>query len=207
MDALNDVGSPFPPSSARPIDASDESRALASLEAPLERSPRVWIPAAAEASFYRLNHLDVAIAERFAGIAGPDPDEDDVEEVAPEVRRLIADHVLLDAWVDAFYDACRPLGPRVRLRRPNQAGASALNGRPALLALRAAWAETWSDDAIVARLRAGGNLRAPASPFVVHADDRPAETSVAAAVERQIGKGWSAYTDDSGAITRLAPPS
>lgn len=203
MDGYNDIGLPAAASREVRDDRAEESRALASLALPLRLAPRVWIPAAAEEAFYRLNHLDARLLDMFGDTVGPDPDEDDIEEIAPEVRRLVADHVVLDLWVDAFYDACRPLGPRLRIRRPGDVGSVAANGRPALLALRAAWAAPWSDEAIVARLRSGGDLRAASRPLVVHAVDRAAETELTDAVQRQVGSGWRPYVDSDGEVTRL----
>lgn len=188
-------------------DGTDEGRALAALAESLQVAPRVWLPAAAEEAFYRLNHLDARLLDLFGATIDPDPDEDDIEEVAPRARRLIAQHVVLDVWVDAFYDACRPLGSRVRVRRPGHAGSVAANGRPALLALRAAWLAPWDDDAIVARLRSGGDLRTASRPLVVHAEDRAAEGEIADTVERTVGSGWRPYVDDDGAVTRLEATS
>lgn len=134
-------------------------------------APRVWVPASVEAAFYRLNRLPPRLEALFDGVAGPDPDEDDVEELAPEARALIAGHALMDLFVEAFYEALRPLPSPVRVRRLGTAGRVAVRGRPALLALRATWADDFTDAAIVGRLQAGGGVVPPARPTVLHADD------------------------------------
>ncbi len=165
-----------------------EVDALRAASAPL--APRVWVPASVEAAFYRLNQLPPRLDALFAGVAGPDPDEDDVEDLAPEARALIAEHALMDLFVEAFYEALAPLPARVRVRRLGAAGRVAPRGRPALLALRAAWADDFGDEAILRRLRAGGALTPPPRPTVVHADD----------VLRGDG-----FVDGDGAWTRPAP--
>jgi hypothetical protein len=203
MDELRDVGPPRPANAAPPPGEDAESRALARLADGLALAPRVVVPAAAEAAFYRLNHLGGRLDALFDGLASDDPDEDEIEEVAPEARRLLAGHVLLDVWVDAFYDACRPLPARLRVRRAGEAGRVTTNGRPALLALRAVWADAWQDDAIVARLRAGGPLRPEPAATIVHGDDRPVDARAQAAVDVASGGGWRAFAGEEGAIARL----
>jgi hypothetical protein len=205
MDELRDVGLPGPSTSAPPPGDDPESRALARLADELALAPRVVVAPAAEEAFYRLNHLDGRLTALFEGIASHDPDEDEIEEAAPAARRLLAGHVLLDAWVDAFYDACRSLPARVRVRRAGESGRAATNGRPALLALRRTWAEPWRDEAIVDRLRAGGPLRPRPAATIVHGDDRPADAALQAAVAQRIGTGWRAFLDEAGGLTRLEP--
>lgn len=203
MDELRDVGLPHPATAGPPPGEDPESRSLARLADERALAPRVVVPAAAEAAFYRLNHLGGRLDALFDGLASDDPDEDEIEEVAPEARRLLAGHVLLDVWVDAFYDACRPLPARLRVRRAGDAGRTATNGRPALLALRAVWADAWQDEAIVARLRAGGGVRPEPAATIVHGDDRPLDASAQATVEAVLGGDWRAFADADGAITRL----
>lgn len=204
MEDLRDVGPPQFLGRTEPSGDDPESEALRAVGATVVLAPRVWIPAAAEEAFYRLNHLDARLVSLFGETASDDPDEDEIEELAPAARELISGHVLLDAWVDAFYDACRPLGPRVRVRRPGRPGRAATNGRPALLAVRALWAERWSDEAIVERLRSGGPLRAAARPIVVHADDRRDADRDRSLAVAHLGR-WQAFVDGEGALTRLAP--
>lgn len=206
MDELRDVGLPVPLGHRTPPGSDPESRALAAAAAdgtPL--APRVWIPAAAEAAFYRLNHLEGRLDALFSGVASDDPDEDEIEEIAPDARRLIAGHVLLDAWVDAFYDACRSLGPTLRVRRPGSAGRVATAGRPALLAVRAIWAERWEDDAIIARLRAGGGVRPEPAPVVVHAADAPAQPGAVIAAPGTGPSAAATFLAPDGRLTRLLP--
>lgn len=166
-----------------------EVEALRAAAAMAPLAPRVWVPASVEAAFYRLNRLPPRLEALFDGVAGLDPDEDDVEDLAPEARALIAGHALMDLFVEAFYEVVQPLPSPVRVRRLGTAGRVAGRGRPALLALRATWADDFADEAILWRLRAGGGVVPPARPTVVHAGD----------VESTSG-----FVDAEGAPTRLA---
>lgn len=182
-------GAPHPDRDVAGPAGRAEVEALRAAAATTPLAPRVWVPASVEAAFYRLNRLPPRLEALFDGVAGPDPDEDDVEDVAPEARALIAEHALMDLFVEAFYEVLRPLPAAVRVRRLGTAGRVAVRGRPALLALRATWADDFADEAIVRRLRAGGSVVPPARGTVVHADD------VA---------GASGFVDVEGALTRPA---
>ena len=138
-------------------------------EAGLKVAPLRIVPAAAEESFYRLNNLPTRLNALFAGVDVGDPDEDDVEELAPEAQGLLMTHYLLDEFVDLFYEGLAGLPGRVRLRRPQKGdqarlpGRVASRGRPALLALKTLWADDWSFDTLMARLKRG-RRRARRSP-------------------------------------------
>ena len=199
MEDLRDVGAPLFLGSHAPPGDDPESLWLGGLDGVAPRAPRVWVPAQAEAAF----HLETRLEALFEGVVDDDPDEDEIEEIAPEARSLLAGHVLLDAWVDAFYDACRPLGPRVRVRRPGEAGREATNGRPALLAVRAAWASAWSDDALLDRLRAGGGVRPVPRPLMVHAADAAAPEARTEAVRAHLGAPLHVFVEPDGGVTRL----
>lgn len=204
MSDLSGTGPPWPASDAAPPAIAGEPAELAALAEELPLAPRVWIPAEAEEAFYRLNHLPPRLAALFEGVASHDPDEDDVEEIAPAARALLAGHALLDAWVDAFYDETSKLGDRLRVRRPGAPGRTAAAGRPALLALRRVWAEAWRDEAVLARLRARGSVALDAAPIVVQAaDDAPAPTELAARVAEILGEPRAAFCLPDGRLTRL----
>jgi hypothetical protein len=203
-ESLAGAGAPWPARSDAPPVVPGEPAELARLAGEVPLAPRVWIPAEAEEAFYRLNHLPPRLRELFAPIASRDPDEDDVEEIAPLARELLARHVLLDTWVDAFYDAVAPLAERVRVRRAGTPGRTAARGRPALLALRAVWAEAWSDAAVTARLRATGSVALGAAPVLIHdAEDVPAGPELTARVAEILGAPRAVATRSDGAVTRL----
>lgn len=204
MSDLSGTGPPWPASAGAPPAVPGEPAELAALAAELPLAPRVWIPAEAEEAFYRLNHLPPRLAALFASVASHDPDEDDVEELAPAARALLSGHALLDAWVDAFYERTSELGERLRVRRPGAAGRTAAAGRPALLALRRTWAEAWTDEAVLARLRARGSVALDAAPTLVQAaDDVPAPPELAARVADILGGPRAAFCLPDGRLTRL----
>lgn len=200
------LGLPWPPSDAAPPAQPGEASDLGALVGVVPLAPRVWIPAAAEEAFYRLNHLPPRLAALFDEVASTDPDEDDIEEIAPHARAMLTSHVLLDDWVDAFYDATRKLPDRLDVRRPGAAGRTASRGRPALLALRAVWAEAWSDEAVTARLRSTGSVALEARPTIVHAaGDVPAEPELARHVADALGAPREVRALPGGQVTRVAP--
>lgn len=201
------IGVPWRASDAAPPAWPGEPADLAALAGLVPLARRVWIPATAEETFYRLNHLTPRLTALFADVASTDPDEDDVEEIAPQARALVGSHVLLDDWVDAFYDATRPLPERLEVRRPGAAGRRATRGRPALLALRAIWGEAWSDEAVLARLRATGTVPPKARPVIVHAaGDGPAEPALARRVADALGGPRDVRVLPDGRVTRVALP-
>ncbi len=203
-DALLDAARPWPPRADAPPAVPGEAAELAALADAVPLAPRVWIPAAAEEAFYRLNHLPTRLAAIFEGVASHDPDEDDVEELGPEARALLAQHVLLDEWVDAFYETTLRLGERLRVRRPGSPGRTAARGRSALLALRTVWAEAWSDAAILARLRASGSVALPARPLLVHAaEDAPASPELRARVAAVLGGPREVRALAGGEVSRI----
>jgi hypothetical protein len=204
MSDLSGTGPPWPASDGPPPELPGEPAELAALAAELPLAPRVWIPAEAEEAFYRLNHLPPRLAALFEGVASHDPDEDDVEDLAPAARALLAGHALLDEWVDAFYEPTSELGDRLRVRRPGATGRTGAAGRPALLALRRTWAEAWSDEAVLARLRASGSVALDAAPVLVHAaDDAPAPPELASRVAEILGGPRAAFCLPDGRLTRL----
>lgn len=123
-------------------------------------APLRVVPADAEETFYRLNNLPAQLSALFRGVDS-DPDEDDLEELAPEAQRLVRTHFLLDEVVDGFYAGLSGLPAQLRLRRPNtvrtvHAGRVVVRGRPALLALKDVWGDDWSFGALLERMAAEG---------------------------------------------------
>jgi len=166
-------------------------------------TPMALVPAQVEADFYRWNNLPERIAALLADLDPRDPDEDDVEELLPTAAAWVRGHALLDAVVDTFYDALSGLPPRVTVRRPGTPGVVAGRGRPALIAVKRAWAEDWLLAPSVARAREGrGWLPAP-RPVLVHAADLRADPAVAAAAENALGRPVAAWSDGEGRLARL----
>lgn len=145
-------------------------------EAGMTIADMVVVPAAAEERFYRLNNLAQQLLELFAGVDPADPDEDDIEERAPEAQKLIRNHYLLDEFIDLFYDRLRALPSQVEVRYSSFVGAKsgsapvskrATRGRPALLAVKTLWADAWSFDSLMARLEQDATLAPQAQPIII----------------------------------------
>ena len=143
-------------------------------EAGFKIAPLRVVPDAAEETFYRLNNLPAQLSDLFRGLDLSDPDEDDLEERAPEAQRLIRAHFLLDEFVDLFYAGLDGLPAQLRVRRlaapkiaDTSAGRVATRGRPALLALKEIWADDWSFAALWARTALEGSVALAAQPVLL----------------------------------------
>ena len=158
-------------------DTSPELAALAQLAAAGVRlAPLRVVPSTAEETFYRLNNLPAQLSALFAGLDLSDPDEDDLEELAPAAQALLRQHFLLDEFVDLFYTGLAGLPARLRVRRPNTLkiegrtvveGRVVTKGRPALLALKDTWADDWSFDALWTRTTRLGTVALGARPVIL----------------------------------------
>ena len=176
-------------------------------EAGLKVAPLRIVPAAAEESFYRLNNLPARLNALFAGVDPGDPDEDDIEELAPEAQGLLMTHYLLDEFVDLFYEGLAGLPGRVRLRRPQKGGQARLpghkasRGRPALLALKALWADDWSFDTLMARLE-GDGVALAARPVLVQSAEEARDERSSRAASDILGRDVSVWSG-TGGISRV----
>lgn len=185
----------------------DEVAALQRLDrAQLDVATVTVVPAGVEERFYRLNNLPERLLSVFAGVDPADPDEDDLEERAPDAVRLIERHFLLEELIDAFYDRLAALPSRVVVRRSGGAGREAPRGRPALLALKRLWAADWTFDALVSRLESQASFALEARDVLVHGVDAPASGRVAAAALDVLGPGFDIWATARGEITRAIPP-
>ena len=187
------------------VAGADEVSALYALqEAGLAAAPLRLVPAAAEETFYRLNNLPGRLSALFKGVDFADPDEDDVEELAPEAQQLLRSHYLLDEFVDLFYDGLRGLPGRVRLRRPQEAGEAlrrgrvASRGRPALLALKNLWTDDWSFEGLMARLKTGGVALAARPVLVGGAEDERRDEASSRRASSILGQSVSVWSVSNG---------
>ncbi|MEX2543042.1 MAG: hypothetical protein WD314_14645 [Trueperaceae bacterium] len=145
-----------------------EIDALQSLAAHgLPVAPTIVVPGGVEEEFYRLNNLGSRLEALFAGVDPADPDDDDVEDLAPEAERLVGSHYLLDEFIDRFYEATVGMPHEVRVRRPGHRGALATRGRESLLALKRTWSADWSFENLWERLAGGGPLLPSPGPVLV----------------------------------------
>lgn len=131
-------------------------------------APMIIVPAEAEAQFYRLNNLGSRLASLFGQIDLSDPDDEDIEDLAPLAERLVSSHYLLDEFIDSFYESTSSLPGRLRLRRPGTVGVECAAGRPSLLALKRTWSSDWTFDALWGRLSSSARLQPQAQPVLVH---------------------------------------
>lgn len=189
-----------------PPEVVAEDRELAALvslaRADLPVATVVVVPAAVEERFYRLNNLPHRLNEIFASVDLRDPDEDDVEEAAPDAQALVGQHYLLDEFIDAFYGALRALPAMVEVRRPEQGGESVPRGRPALLALKRAYQRDWSFDAVWRRLESGADIALEARPVLVHdARDGDAPSELLERARGVLGTDVALRATASGRIT------
>lgn len=154
---------------AHPLRHDPEIAALLTLRgAGFSIAPLRIVEAEAEESFYRLNNLPARLNHLFSGVDPADPDEDDIEELAPEAQHLVYTNFLLDEWIDGFYESLASLPGTLRLRHPSSLpGHTAVRGRPALLALKALWAQAWSFERLMARLEREEGIALVARPVLV----------------------------------------
>lgn len=173
------------------LGAEGELRTLARLEAAgLPVAPTRVVSAEEEARFYRLNNLPARLTAIFADLELADPDEDEIEERAPEAEALVRTHFLLDEFIDLFYASLHTMPSRLSLRRPAEAaGAEAARGRPALLALKTLWAFEWRAERVMARLAASASVALEARPVLIQpAGSVPAPPAVAREAATLLGE-------------------
>ena len=164
-------------------------------------TPMVIVPSDVETGFYALNNLPERLRRLFDGVASPDPDEDDLEDLAPEAQALVRGHALLEEVIERLYEAFGGLPERVVVRRAGSGGVVVRRGRESLLALKRLWADDWEVDAIAARLRAGHGLAPRGHSVLIHdADVTRARTPLGFGPR---GAAVDAWVDRHGALARL----
>lgn len=188
------------------IDAAPEILATQRLLA--AGMPCGWlvVPAALEERFYRFTNLPARLRQAFAEVDPDDPDEDLVEEAAEAAADAFAQSFLLDEAIDAFYAGLEGLAASVLVRRAD-AGPSrtAARGRPALLAWKRLYADDWSVDAVMARLRARRSLALDARPVVVHDAAEHGAPELDARAGHVLGSAVRLHVDTRGAFVRITP--
>lgn len=192
---------PFPP----PFDGDDASELawlLRAEHAGLAITPMAVVPVAVETAFYQLNNLPEQLLRLFAGVVSDDPDEDDLEELAPEAIALVLGHTLLDEVIEGLYEALDGLPERLVVRRAGADGVATWRGRETLLTIKRTWSRDWHVDAIAARLRAGQGLAPQPQPLLVH--DAAVERSGEALSLGPDGAAVAAWHDGVGRLARLA---
>ena len=192
---------PFPPAFDGD-DASELAWLLRAERAGLPITPMAVVPVTVETAFYQLNNLPEQLLRLFAGVVSDDPDEDDLEERAPEAIALVLGHTLLDEVIESLYEALDGLPERLVVRRAGSDGVATWRGRETLLTVKRTWSRAWHVDAIAARLRSGQGLAPQPQPLLVH------DAAVARANETlglgPDGAAVEAWHDGAGRLARLA---
>lgn len=190
---------------SRPPRGEPELNMLASLHgAGVDVAPITVVPPAEQEAFYRHANLVARLGRLFAGVDPADPDEDDLEELAPEATALVLDSFLLDEAIDRIYDSLISLPASLRVRRPGAAGMVVPHGRPVLLAIKRIWAEDWSLGALRSRLAATRSFALEARPVLLHEADNAAGPAVLKRLAGIIGPGTDVFLAPGGEVTRLA---
>ncbi len=189
------------PPQVEPDEHSEIAWLLRAERAGIPVAPMVVVPTDVEAGFYALNNLPEQLRRLFDGVAGDDPDEDDLEDIAPHARELVRGRALLDEVIERLYDAFTTLPERVVVRREGADGVATWRGRDALLALKRIWVDDWEVDAIASRLRAGHGLAPRGHSVLVH--DALLTRSREPLGFGPAGAAVDAWSDQAGRIARL----
>ncbi|CAN5684655.1 hypothetical protein BH23DEI1_BH23DEI1_13900 [soil metagenome] len=166
----------------------------------VQATPMVVVPTGVEAAFYQLNNLPERLRRVFDGVDLNDPDEDDLEELAPEAEALVRAHVLESEVIERLYELMAPLAERLVLRRSGGAGVEVQRGRPALLAMKRLWSDDWRAEALDRRLRGGLGLAPAAAPLALHDADLAPVSDAAASFGGEVERAWR---DRAGRLARV----
>lgn len=164
----------------------------------------VVVPSAVEEEFYRLNNLAVQLEAHFAGIDPSDPDDEDIEDLAPGAEVLVNGRYLLDEFIDRFYELISSLPDDVRVRRPGENGSSGRGGRGSLLSVKRAWSSDWLFEPLWARLSSGGPLLPTPRGLLLHAAALdPLPHALARDASALLGKPLSLFGEPATGISRI----
>lgn len=168
-------------------------------------APVMVVPAASQESFYRYGNLVRQLSELFLGVDPKDPDEDDLEELAPTAMALVTGSYLLDEVIDDFYETAVLLPEARRVRRPGEPGLEARGQRASLLAVKRLWAADWSFGVLCERLARTASFTLEARPILVHATDGlSTDPTLNGEVARRLGRPAQVFVTADGAVSRLA---
>jgi hypothetical protein len=163
-------------------------------------APMIVVPTSVEIGYYRLNNLPERLQALFDGVDLSDPDEDDLEEIAPVAEALVRGQALLAEVIEALFASFETLPATLTVRRSGEDGVEAARGTPALLALKRLWSDEWREDALARRLRAGGGLAPEPRPVVMHGATL---TALAHRGAPSPGGTLRAWADDAGRLARV----
>lgn len=197
------------PSSLETFQQAPEPWEIASLQRLRERgfklAPMRVVPASAEDAFYRLNALPDQLSNLFKDVDPTFPDEDAIEELAPQALQLLKRHYLLDEFIDAFYSSLEALPSVLQVRRCETEGKRAVRGRPALIALKDVWTDEWTFEAVRARLESTQSIALNAEPVIVNpADEVSASEDLHDTVREVLDENVRVWAHSELGITRLS---
>lgn len=155
----------------------DELALLSRLhQAGIAITPMHIISPEVETNFYKLNNLPEQLSQLFQQVDLQYPDEDDIEEIAPQAQALLQQSYLLDEVIDAFYASLEHAPEWLCLRYPYPYSLDiadvehkVLRGRPSLMRLKALWRARWSYEALWARLEQRQSIALQSYPILMHA--------------------------------------
>jgi hypothetical protein len=163
-------------------------------------TPMVVVPVEVEAGFYRLNNLPDRLQALFRDVDLDDPDEDDIEELAPAAEALVRGHALLAEVIEALFAQFDTLPPTVAVRRSGTEGVRTARGAPTLWAVKRCWAAEWRDEELARRLTTGLGLAPDPRPLAIH-DGEVREVGVDALGHPPgVARAWA---DASGRLARV----
>jgi len=168
-------------------------------------APIMVMQASSQEDFYRYGNLVRQLSELFRGVDPADPDEDDLDEIAPAAMALVTGSYLLDEVIDEFYETVRLLPPERRVRRPGSAGLTARGDRGSLLAVKRIWADDWSFEALRTRLASTRSFVLEAQSVLLHAADEPSsDPALLGRVSEVLGERCRVWVTKGGSISRLS---
>lgn len=166
-----------------------------------------------ETNFYKLNNLPEQLSQLFQQVDLQHPDEDDIEEIAPQAQALLQQSYLLDEVIDAFYASLEHAPEWLCLRYPYPYSLDiadvehkVLRGRPSLMRLKALWRARWSYEALWARLEQQHSIALQSYPILMHApsvvemNEMPADM---ADILNSAANTLRVFVDEAGRITHL----
>jgi hypothetical protein len=180
----------------------DRLRHLAALGIAI--TPMAVVPARVEADFYRWNHLRARVDDLFGGVDPRDPDEDDLDDLAPVAASWVQGHALLDEVIDDLYAVLGALPERLTVRRPDAGGVVAGRGRAALLAVKRVWTAEWEPQRLAERAARGEGWLPVPRPVLVHDADVVPDERLASAATAALGRPLLAWSDAAGRVARLS---
>jgi hypothetical protein len=190
-----------------PSDLYGELKLLKTLEqVGFTVAPLLVIPAALEEHFYRLNNLPAQLAKLFSTINPKRPDEDDLEDIAPQAQHLIKKHFFLDEIIDMIYSSLQPMPQRVTVRRPDEGGMEVLNGRPTLMAIKDLWAKDWEFETLLERIEKHSSIAITERPIIIQGTGGTIAEALSKQASQILGQTLQVEANKEG-ITRLLPPN